>query len=350
MNVIVVGREEENENPFFKEIISFSTNRFKYCPWDKLFPNKNEPIIFHWPELIFEWHEPTIQQLKELELKICKWKEHTEIMYVVHNERRHFGMTVNFKRLYQIVENASNTFIHMGNYSKDIYTKKYPNKRHVQINHPLYSNSFDRINKKRARQVLGIPQDRFILIAPGRIRNPKERDLIFKAFNHLKIKNKSLMVPFMLKKSSSTEFRGRHFLKRFFDIKKIQEDRVNNLKPPVFYFDFQFSKPDYFAIQLSCADAILIPRLDVLNSGNLFLGLTYRKPIVGPGVGNVSEILDYFNLPKFDPNNLRSLKKAMNHLAEIRNDKIYNEEKLLPFSPFEIAKKWDKLLEEMKFQ
>lgn len=350
MNVIVVGKEEENENPFFREITSFSTNRFKYFPWDELLPDKNEPILFQWPELIFEWHEPTIQQLKELELKVCNCKENTDIMYLVHNERRHFGMTANFKRLYQIVENASDTFIHFGNYSKNFYSKKYPYKKHVLINHPLYSNSFEKLEKYKARQILGIPQDRFVLMAPGRIRNSEERNLVFKAFNYLKIENKSLMVPFMLKKTYKKEFRGRYLLKKIFDIKKYKENKVNNLKPPEFYFGFQFSKADNLALKISSADAVLIPRLDVLNSGNLFLGLTYRKPIVGPDVGNVSEILDYFNLPKFDPNNLRSLKKAMNHLTDIRNDKIYDEEKLRRFSPFEIAKKWDRLLDEIKFQ
>lgn len=350
MIVLIPGIQEERENQFFQEITKFSKNKFVYEKWRFLNPKKTELILIQWPELIFDWNEPTIQELKELELKVNKWKEHTEIMYLVHNERRHFGMTTNFKRLYQIVENSSNIFIHMGNYSKEVYSKKYPGKKHVLINHPLYSSSFEQINKKKARRILGIPQDRFVLIAPGRIRTSMERDLVFKAFNYLKFDNKSLMVPFMLRKSSSLEFKGRHFLKRFFDVKKFQENRVNNLMPPKFYFGFQFSTSDYLGIQMSCADAVLIPRLDILNSGNLFLGLTYRKPIVGPAVGNVSEILDYFNLPKFDPENLRSLKKAMNNLIEIRNDKIYSEDKLRHFSPFDIAKKWDKLLEEIKLQ
>jgi hypothetical protein len=348
MDISIIG--EKDANSFFEEITKFSANTYKYCSWIKLNSLKTDLILIHWPELIFDWHEPTVQQLIELELKVSNWKEHTEIMYMVHNERRHYGMTANFTRLYQIVENASNTFVHMGKYSKKVYTEKYPDKKHVLINHPLYMSSFEQINKKKARRILGIPQDRFVLIAPGRIRTDKERDLVFKAFNHLKFENKSLIVPFMLKKSSSIEFRGRHFLKRFFDIKKFQENQVNNLKPPKFYLGFEFNEPDYLAIQMSCADAVLVPRLNVLNSGNLFLGLTYRKPIVGPDVGNVSEILDYFNLPKFDPSNLRSLKKAVNNLFEIRNNDIYSAEKLTPFTPIEIAKEWDKLLAEIQLQ
>lgn len=348
MEISIPGRKDANS--FFEEITNFSVNSFQYCSWEKLDSLSTDYILFQWPELIFDWNEPTIQELIDLEFKVNEWKKQTEIMYLVHNERRHFGMTANFERLYQIVENASHTFIHMGNYSKEVYNKKYPNKKHVIINHPLYANSFKQINKKKARQILGIPQERFVLIAPGRVRTPKERDLVFKAFNHLKIDNKSLMVPFILKKSSSLEFRGRHFLKRIFDIKKFQENRVNNLMPPIYYFGFQYSHPDYLGLQMSSADAVLIPRLDVLNSGNVFLGLTFRKPIVGPDVGNVSEILDYFNLPKFDPGNLRSLKRAMNHLKEISKDEINYEEKLRHFTPLEIAKKWDKLLEEIKFQ
>lgn len=45
---------------------------------------------------------------------------------------------------------------------------------------------------------------------------------------------------------------------------------------------------------------VVIPRLKNLNSGNLYLGLSFDKPMIIPKVGNLTETADYFNFPLLD--------------------------------------------------
>jgi beta-1,4-mannosyltransferase len=48
------------------------------------------------------------------------------------------------------------------------------------------------------------------------------------------------------------------------------------------------------------ADIIFIPRRDILNSGNIALGFTFGKVIVGPNVGNIGALLNINNNPIFE--------------------------------------------------
>ena len=65
--------------------------------------------------------------------------------------------------------------------------------------------------------------------------------------------------------------------------------------------------PDYF----SAADVVLLPRLDILNSGNLPLAYYFGKVVVGPDCGNVGEILKETGNPVFDPQDPDSAVEAV---------------------------------------
>jgi len=54
-------------------------------------------------------------------------------------------------------------------------------------------------------------------------------------------------------------------------------------------------------IYLNACDVLLIPRLKVLNSGNITLGLTFGKVVVGPDSWDVGELLKETGNPTFDP-------------------------------------------------
>ncbi len=347
MKVIIPGIKEQNANPFFEEIIRYSKFDFIYQTAAEITPGKNNPILFQWPELIFNWAEPTFNQLDELEIMIKEWKLKTKIIYLVHNERRHFGVTPQFERLYQIVESAADIMVHFGRYSQTKFSKKYPFKEHVIISHPLYFTSFQKTSKVAARKKINIPEDRVVLIAPGRIRNEQERSLLLKAFKYFPSKRKTLIAPFMIRKPSKVEFRGRHLLKKLFDIKKFIEKRGNDFKPPKYYVGYNFSKAEDLSLLMSAADAVIIPRIEILNSGNVFLALTFNLPVIGPAVGNVGEVLKDFNLPVFDPAYSGSIKMAIKELDKncIQDAKNYNIKSLQKYTPKSIAKKWDALID-----
>lgn len=347
MEIIIPGVKEKKENPFFEEILQYSKFSFSYMNWQNIgstFPL----ILFQWPELVFNWQEPTMKELEVFQSRLSHWQQKSTILYLVHNERRHFGMTPNFRRLYDLVENSADVMVHFGEYSRRKYSKKYPDKRHIVIPHPLFRNSFILEEKSIARKKLNISEERKIIIAPGRIRNEDERDLVLKVFNYFPDKKKSLVVPYMLKKKSAIEFKGRYKLRKFIDVKKIHENWKNFFPSPKYHISYKFSSVEKLSLWMAAADGVLIPRIESLNSGNLYLGLTYEKYIIGPEIGNIEEVLEELNFPIFKPKEERSIKKAVIELSQMMKEEYsFNSKKLDKYLPQNVARKWDSLINEI---
>ena len=211
MEVIIPGLREQINNPFFDEVIACSRYSFTYRSINDVSPEKGDIILIQWPELIFNWQEPEKEDLSALQEMIGVWKKVAPVFYLVHNERRHYGMTPRFRELYDLVENSADVMVHFGNFSNNLFLQKYPYKKHVVINHPLYPKITQK-SKNEARVELNIPEDRIVLIAPGLIRSLEERSLVLKAFRYFPGNKRTLLAPRMYWKPSKMEFRGRHRL------------------------------------------------------------------------------------------------------------------------------------------
>ncbi len=64
-------------------------------------------------------------------------------------------------------------------------------------------------------------------------------------------------------------------------------------------------------IYLKAADLLFIPRFNTLNSGNVALGFTFGKVVIGPGYGVIGETLNKTENPVFDPADLNSVSEAI---------------------------------------
>ena len=89
---------------------------------------------------------------------------------------------------------------------------------------------------------------------------------------------------------------------------------------------------------------LIIPRIRNLNSGLLYLGLTFDKPMIIPKVGNMTEVADFFRFPTLDleKSNFDEVVKRQSdskiHLYFQTNE--YAEKKRL-FKPSVIAKEYE---------
>ena len=72
-------------------------------------------------------------------------------------------------------------------------------------------------------------------------------------------------------------------------------------------------------VYVKAADALFIPRYEALNSGNVFLGFTFGKPVIGPAIGNIGEVLTLTGNPTFDPRHVKSIAWA---LAAVRREEL----------------------------
>jgi len=344
MTILIPGFQ--NANPFFEEIIPYSNHNFISRDYREFATIDYQGVLIHWPELLFSWSSPTQSEIKELERALKYWKNYKTIFYLVHNLKPH-QTDLGFQKIYRKIEFYCEVMIHFGSYSRDYYQKIYPNKVHSIILHPTFKKSYKVIEKNEARFKLGIAQDAKVIIAPGQIRSLQERKLVLDGFKSLPLKNKVLLVPKMRKKTIEKEFRGKHFLKPVIDIKKIYEKIANNIyRKPKFLFNYSHIPPKRLSLLMAASDVVLIPRVETLNSGVLFLGLTYKKVITGPGTGNVKEILERCGFPIFDPFDSKSVSGALATACKLSAPGNYKFEEnlLLLFDPAVIAQEWDLLI------
>lgn len=268
-------------------------------------------VNIHWPEAIFGWLEPTDEQLKDLKVQIRLWKKTAKLVYTKHDLTRIKGTTPNFTRLFKLVEENADVFIHLGNYSKGLYEMKYPGARHEVIYHPLFNSSFSVFPKMEARAKLGIDPLALVVIAPGKIRSLQERSFVLKSFRGIKEENK-VLISNNMRAELRYDFRGRVRLKKWVDIQKISiENFKNRYKRPNYIFNYDGVSSEELSLRMSAADVVLVPRINILNSGNVHLGFTYNKVTVGPAIGNIREQLIEQGCPVFNPNSLSSAKKAL---------------------------------------
>lgn len=340
---------QKGSNFYFDEIINYSNYEFVFNDF-KSYKSSYKVVNIHWPEGFFNWVEPTIDQLIALENEIFKWKKNSKIIYTVHNLNPHAGITVNFTRLYEIVEQSCDVFMHLGEFSKNLFEKKYPKAKHIIIKHPLYETTFKVYNKAYARQELDINKKALVIIAPGSIRKLEEKKLILKAFKAIERNNKILISTNMLKEEISLDFPGYYKLKKVIDIKSILEKLlIKRYEKPKYIFNYGFLENSKFALMMSASDIVLIPRIEILNSGLLFLGLTYNKIIIGPKEGNVSEFLKMFNFPVFNPKSFKSVKRSIKFAVANfdNNEPIIDNEILKQFYPKNITLEYDHMIQEL---
>lgn len=335
-------------NPYLEEIIDFSTHNFIYESYKNYDPSY-DIVNIHWPEALFNWEEPGVEELLKLTSLIKDWKKDSVLVYTKHDFQRNKGTTPNFTRLFQIIEQNADVFVHLGQYSREFYRAKYPAAKHEVIYHPLYLKNYKVLDKDTARKELNIHQEDVVIIAPGNIRSYAERDLMINTFKSLSIKKK-VLISTNVHSEIRYDFPGRIKLKSVIDIKKklINQFR-NKYRPPEYIFTYSTISTEELELKMSAADLVFIPRIEILNSGNVFLGLTYNKVVVGPAAGNIEEQLKELDMPVFDPKNKKSVIEALNkgiNLSKQHNSYIAG--KLEKYLPDSVAKKTDALFSDLK--
>src|SRR5690606_23795590 len=111
------------------EIERYSIFKFVYDHYQN-YDESYKIVNIHWPEAIFGWVEPSSEDLHKLEKEILKWKKGSILVYTKHDLKRHKGMTPLFTELFNLIERHTDLFLHLGNYSKELYQGKFPDVRH----------------------------------------------------------------------------------------------------------------------------------------------------------------------------------------------------------------------------
>ncbi len=283
--------------------------------WDN---NKNFDIIHvHFLENIFNWNikDITNDDFKRLKfrLEVLK-KTKTKIIITRHNIYPYnLHDKILIQKIYNLFYRYTNAMIHLGNYSISEFKKnneQYNNTlEHTVIKHGNYLNLNNNISKATARSLLNISNDRFVFLNFGTFRNLKERNLILEAFKKLNKSKKTLL-------TSSWEIEGSK--KTVYS--KIRR-RIINIDSK-YALNNTFVSNDNIQTYLNAADVLVVPRLKTLNSGLVYLGLSFGKIIVAPAIGNITEVIEQTNNVLFDPSNSKSLVSAMEKAVSLKGTNL----------------------------
>lgn len=329
-------------NIYFEEIIFFSDNNYIYGNLNE-YQEKYDIVNIQFPEAIFNWLPPSKSQLQELENKIVSWKKKSKLIYTLNDLKSHYDREGNFISLFNLIQQYADGVVHLGSFSFKSYKNLFQkNCKHKIIYHALY-NSLLKLETTSIEEKFNLEfKNKYVVSVIGNVRSIEEVKFIFKIFKKIKNKSKLLIVPkmfnfFKLPKRFPYRFRKMYWflVKRYYTFP---------LKKKQYFFSFNYVDYSLMVNLVKKSDLIIIPRLKNLNSGILYLGLTFNKPMLIPGIGNLTEVANYLNLPYLDleSKNYKEVLKCLtsNNIKEKLLSKAYLE-KREAFQPKKIAKEYD---------
>lgn len=289
---------------------------------------KPDIIHLHWPELLVKSYLPDRSRVDLLTpthfsrvidaLKSYK-KKGAKIVTTIHNERPHKDSEGQFYNFYSNVYHLSDGFIHMGKISEELMKKQFDgetiDKLSFTIPHGNYDYFPDDLTREHCRSLLHIHPQHKLILAFGAIRTEAELNLGLNAFLEANVDHSVYLMAGKLPypyKSQWKHFKARRKLYRHYFNKRI---RITE----------QVISPEGVQIYLKASDLILIPRINTLNSGNVALGFTFGKVVVGPNYGVIGELLNETGNPVFNPDHIgdvaASIKKGIKYSDEGLGDR-----------------------------
>lgn len=104
---------------------------------------------------------------------------------------------------------------------------------------------------------------------------------------------------------------------------------------------FEFIPDDEIQTYMNAADVVVLPYRDFLTSGAVILAMSFGKPIIGPAIGCMLDILDIKGSIMYNPLETESLLKAMEKAlgADLKRMGKHNFELAKKFSWEDIARR-----------
>ena len=316
IKILVAFTTNDVNNPFVKELIEGLKHSECVVSWslEDFWNKKGNYDIIHiqWPEYLFS-KRFTDGDLDLLHDTLEYWKRKSAIILTRHNKQPHNvkggGL---YCRLYDLIYSFCDGIAHLGPYDLDEFTSRYScdcygnTIMHRVIPHHIYINSYVRgVDQKTARHLLDIDVEKFVILVFGRIRHDEEKRLLKSLFKQYRRDDILFLVPSWLPFDKGVGLKG--MFRNIFD--KIQLALIN-LNKNVIVSD-KFIADEWVPFFFNASDAILIPRTDCLNSGNITLGFYFKKIVIGPMVGNIEFELRESGNVLFAPASKPSLKNAI---------------------------------------
>jgi len=279
-------------------------------------------VHLHFPEyLTFEIQDAYMKGLDDalieaIEERLEYWAERAAIVITRHVLLPHDAITdPRWERLYETIYRYCDGVAHFASASEEEFGTRYKdtdfNRKPVHgiVPHQNYDSLPNTITRDEARKRLGIADDRNVVLVFGSIRSQAEAQLILSAFDGCTAPKKHLLVSkWREEKANVSWIRLRNWIR---DAK-----RAYYRLHPNYHFNYDFVDEEDAQVYMNAADVLLIPRFRVLNSGNVTMGMTFGRVVVGPDSWDVGELLRETGNPVFDPDRVESAGGALDEAFE----------------------------------
>lgn len=234
------------------------------------------------------------------------WKSRAKLVHTRHVQEPHVRTDAEFQNLYYKVFSYCDAVAHFAHFSIQQFKDFYPDLTGVVnevIPHQNYTSLPDTVSKATARTQLKISKKAKVLLVFGMVKE-REKTLIQTAFHAIPEKDKVLLAPgWKTQRRAISWIRLREWVYQWDLWKARRNSRFRTNLGFVQEADAQY--------YLKAADVLLIPRIDELNSGNITLGFTFGRVVMGRDGGDIGELLEATGNPTFDPKDEHSIARAV---------------------------------------
>ncbi len=260
---------DKTENSIRKKTVSEYSHK-------KAVLEKFDVLHFHWPDGYINQRNllKAVQRtlLFSLIILITKLKG-TNIVWTVHNVTPHDSYHPKLSRFFMDwFINRCNGFIFMSEESKTTFFNIYKPSATAQYNiipHGHYRSSYPAaIDKALAKNKLGLPPDKKVLLFCGMIKPYKNIDSLIQTFSQANLAHYELVIA------------GKPDSPQLAEQLQQQKGAQENI-----HLFLHFIPDDQLHIYLSAADIVILPYKSILNSGALLLALSFNKPVIAPHIG-----------------------------------------------------------------
>jgi glycosyltransferase involved in cell wall biosynthesis len=213
-----------------------------------------------------------------IELKVARLKK-TKIFWTAHNLRSHERKHPLLEAIaWRVLFSNIDGIICMSDTGKRELFRHHPQTRSIPIftiPHGHFRGAYpDVVSKNEARAALEIAPDEFVLVFIGLIRPYKGVSKLIHCFVRSQLANAKLLIAGMANDEMTRE------------IKKAAA-HSSNVK-----LVLKFVNRDDIQKYLRAADLVILPYIEIQNSGSALLALSFDRPILVPARGALCELRD----------------------------------------------------------
>lgn len=264
--------------------------------------NRNKYDIVH-----FQWYEiPIVDKLFVKAIKaFCK--PTPKIVMTVHGVATKADYKYLSQGLQKLYQEADAILIHT-KASLELFEENYDVKCPKYIITSAFRDAEDYkpIDKTEARRILGLPENKTIILSFGTVRDDKSIDLLLSIYPKIKKKNKNLYLIVAGTLNVSDKERYLELSQKCIDV---GDARIK----------YEYIDKDLEGVYYSAADILVLPYSFISQSGVAYCGLLYHLPMIASDIPRLEDMAQKdVNADLFKKGDEEDLGKAILMLASDR--------------------------------